>query len=108
MMIRMALASTIPEAARRFGSTTAFLAADGWPLSYQQLDDLSDEVAVALGTHGVRAGDLVALALPSTPDYAVAYGALAKLGAITTGINPRFTAAERAAVLEVAQPSLVL
>ena len=38
----------------------------------------------------------------------MAYAAAAKLGAITAGINPRSTPAERAAVLEVAAPRLVL
>ena len=102
------LSSTVREAAIRFGDLPAFVAADGWPLAYAALDRLSDEAAVGLATRGVAEGDLVALALPSTPDYAVAYAALAKLGAVTAGINPRSTAAERAAVLEVAQPALVL
>ena len=82
----------------------AFVAAGGWPLSYADLDRLSDEAAVGLAALGVAEGDVVALALPSTPDYAVAYAALAKLGAVTAGINPRSTPAERAAVLEVARP----
>ena len=34
--------------------------------------------------------------------------AVAKLGAITAGVNPRLTAPERAAVLEVARPALVI
>lgn len=102
------LASTVREAAARFGDLAAFVAAEGWPLSYAELDRLSDEAAVGLADLGVTDGDLVALALPSTPDYVVAYAALAKLGAITAGINPRSTAAERAAVLDVAQPALVL
>ena len=102
------LAATVREAATRFGDLAAFVAAEGWPLSYADLDRLSDEAAVGLSDLGVEEGRLVALALPSTPDYVVAYAALAKLGAITAGINPRSTAAERAAVLEVAQPALVL
>ena len=102
------LASTVREAARRFGDLPAFVAADGWPLSYADLDRLSDEAAAGLAGLGVVGGDLVALALPSTPDYVVAYAALAKLGAISAGVNPRSTAAERAAVLEVAPPALVL
>ena len=102
------LASTVREAAGRFGDLAAFVAAEGWPLSYAALDRLSDEAAVGLADLGVAEGDLVALTLPSTPDYVVAYAALAKLGAITAGINPRSTAAERAAVLEVARPALVL
>jgi acyl-CoA synthetase (AMP-forming)/AMP-acid ligase II len=102
------LASTVSEAARRFGDTPALVAAGGWTLSYAALDELSDEVAAALAARGVGEGDVVALALPSTPEYVVAYAAVAKLGAITAGVNPRYTATERAAVLEVAGPRLVL
>lgn len=105
----MTLASTVREAARRFGERPVYVAADGWSLTYGELDGLSDEVARGLAHHhGIRAGDLVALVLPSTPDYAVAYAALAKLGAITAGVNPRYTAPERAAVVAAAQPRLVV
>jgi acyl-CoA synthetase (AMP-forming)/AMP-acid ligase II len=102
------LASTVREAGRRFGDRPAFVADAGWPLSYADLDRLSDEAAGGLIALGVGPGDVVALALPSTPEYAVAYAAVAKAGAIAAGINPRSTAAERAAVLEVAAPALVL
>src|SRR5689334_23907356 len=95
----MTLAATVREAAVRFGAQPAFVAADGWPLTYADLDRLSDEVAVAFAARGVGPGALVALVLPSTPDYVVAYAAAAKLGAITAGVNPRLTEPERAAVL---------
>ncbi|MEI7593453.1 MAG: class I adenylate-forming enzyme family protein [Actinomycetes bacterium] len=102
------LASTVREAAQRFGDHPCFVAAAGWAMSYTDLDRLSDQAAVGLAIRGVRYGDVVALALPSTPDYVVVYAALAKLGAITAGVNPRSTVAERAAVLTVAQPVLVV
>ncbi len=110
----MTLARTVPEAARRFGDAAAFVSArlaDGsgaWPLSYADLDRCSDEAAAGLAAAGVAEGDLVCLLLPSTPDYVVAYAALAKLGAITAGVNPRFTPPERSAVLDVARPAAVL
>lgn len=108
MMWAMTLAATVREAARRFGDHPAFVAAGGWALSYAQLDDLSDRAAAGLVARGVGEGDVVALVLPSTPDYLVAYAAAAKIGAITTGVNPRYTAPEREAVLRIARPRLVL
>ncbi len=51
---------------------------------------------------------MVALALPSTPEYVVAYAAAAKLGAITVGLNPRATDHERAAMVDVVDPALIL
>src|SRR4051794_30321942 len=102
------LASTVREAGRRFGDRPAFVADAGWPLSYADLDRLSDEAAAGLVALGITEGDVVALTMPSIPEYAVAYAGIAKIGAIAAGVNPRSTAAERAAVLAVADPALVL
>lgn len=102
------LGATVTEAGRRFGERAAFVADEGWPLSFAELDRLSDEVAAGLARRGVRAGDVVALALPSIPEYPVAYVAAAKLGVVTAGVNTRLTTSEQAALLDVAQPRLVL
>jgi acyl-CoA synthetase (AMP-forming)/AMP-acid ligase II len=102
------LAEVVREAARRFGGSPAFVAEDGWTLSFADLDRRSDEVAGAFVDRGIGDGDVVALVLPSTLDYVVAYAALAKRGAITAGVNPRLTAPERAAAVATAAPDLVL
>lgn len=102
------LGELVSEAARRFGDRPAFVSAQGWSLTYAELDRLSDEVAGGLRKRGIGEGDVVALALPAVPEYMVAYVAGAKAGAITTGVNPRLSAPERERVLGVAQPSLVL
>ena len=107
-MIEPVLPSVVGEAARRFADAPAFVSADGWPLSYAELDRLSDEAAVALAGLDVGAGDVVVLALPSTPDYVVAYLALAKLGAAAAGLNPSLATPERARLVELADPRLVL
>ena len=96
------------EAARRFGETPAFVAHDGWALSFEDLDLISDEVAAGLRHRGVRPGDVVALVLPPVPDYVVAYLAAAKVGAVTAGVNHRLSAPEREVVLEAAAPRVVL
>lgn len=102
------LPQTAREAARRFGDLTAFETADGWDVSYADLDRISDEVAVWLTRRGVGNGDVVALSLPSTVEYAVAYIAAAKVGAITAGVNPSLAAPERARLVELADARLVL
>jgi acyl-CoA synthetase (AMP-forming)/AMP-acid ligase II len=102
------LAATLREAVRRFGDSPAYITADSWSLDYAALDRLSDEVAVGLARRGVGMGDVVTLIFPPSPEYIVAYLAVAKLGAITAGVNDRLTAAERTAVLERAEPRLVL
>jgi acyl-CoA synthetase (AMP-forming)/AMP-acid ligase II len=106
------LATMLPaiarEAARRFADATAYVAPDGWALSYRDLDRVSDELAVGLARRGLAAGDVLALVLPPSPEYPAAYLAAAKLGAITAGVNDRLTAEEKAALLETAAPRLVL
>jgi acyl-CoA synthetase (AMP-forming)/AMP-acid ligase II len=48
------------------------------------------------------------LVLPSDPRYVIAYLALAKLGAVTAGINPRMAPDEKQRVLEQLAPDLVI
>ena len=102
------LGELIGEAARRFGDVPAYVAADGWPLSYAELDRLSSEVAAGLRARGIGAGDVVALLLPPVPEYPVVYLAAAKVGAITAGVNARLTVPEREAVLRLAAPAMVV
>lgn len=102
------LGSVVSQAAARFGSTAALVAQDGSTLTYADLDTLAWEVAAGLQRLGVGEGDVVALTLPSDGSYALAYIALARLGAVTVGVNPRLTDSERATALEVVGPQLVL
>jgi acyl-CoA synthetase (AMP-forming)/AMP-acid ligase II len=102
------LPATTREAARRFADATAYVTASGWPVTYRDLDVVSDEVAAGMARRGVRAGDVVALVLPPGPEYLFSYLGAAKLGAITAGVNDRLAPTERAAVLGVAGPRLVV
>lgn len=102
------LPETVRGASERFPERPAFVSPDGKPLTYRELDLRSDRVAAGLHERGVREGDVVALVLPSTVEYVIAYVASSKIGAITAGVNPRYTDAERSAVLDVASPAVVL
>ncbi|MFN2589871.1 MAG: class I adenylate-forming enzyme family protein [Actinomycetota bacterium] len=102
------LASVVREAARRFGDRPAVVAPEGWALTYAELDRLSDEVAGGLVREGIGPGDVVALAMPSSPDYVVAYAAVAKVGAATCGVNPRLAPSERTKVLDLVRPDVVV
>lgn len=86
------LTATVREAARRFGDRPALVAADAsatLALTYRDLDTVTLQVAHGLELAGVRAGDVVALVVPSSVEYVVLHLALARLGAITAGVNPR-------------------
>lgn len=102
------LPETVRDAARRFGDAPAFVGAHGTPLSYAQLDRRSDEAAVGMAGRGVSEGRIVVLTLPSSPAYAVAYVAAAKLGAVTAGVNNRLTDEERRTLLDLVEPALVV
>ena len=101
------LGELLGEAARRFGDRPAYVGENELVVSYRDLDRVSDEVAAALAGRGVGEGDVVALVLPTIPEYAVAYLAAAKVGAVTAGVNARLSARERDGVLSVADPKLV-
>lgn len=102
------LHSIARAAADRHGPRPALITPAGWSASFSDLHRLSDEVACGLARRGIGPGDLVALSLPSGVEYAVAYLGLAKLGAITAGINPLLSPAERDHAIRRSGAGLVL
>src|SRR5262249_3263548 len=103
------LSDSITGAAQRFGDRAALIDADGRRITYAELDRWSDDLAVSLARrHAVREGTVVGLTIPSDSRYVAAYLALAKLGAVTSGINPRTTGAERDRVIRQLAPHLVI
>ena len=68
----------------------------GGKLSYKQLDEQVDRMATALYQLGVRQGERVAVMLPNSPHYLIAFFAAARIGAIVVNINPTYTSRELA------------
>lgn len=97
----MTLSDVVAEAARRFGDRPALTTPQGWSLTYRDLDRTADEAATGFARLGIGPGEVVALVLPSGCEYAVAYVALARLGAITAGVNPLLAPAERATACDI-------
>jgi len=54
----------------------------------------ADGLAQHLIDEGVEPGDVVSIRLPSGIDYAIAYQAVLRAGAVATGVNPRLGTAE--------------
>jgi acyl-CoA synthetase (AMP-forming)/AMP-acid ligase II len=73
-------------------------------LSFAQWDAAADAVAGLLAAFGVAKGDVVCLVVPSSIDYALCYQAAARIGAVTTGVNLRMGAAERASITARVRP----
>ncbi|HKI41501.1 MAG TPA: class I adenylate-forming enzyme family protein [Mycobacterium sp.] len=97
----------LEAAAVAYGDREAYVE-PGSRISFADWASRSRRVAAGLVARGVRKGDVVALRLPSGADYATCYAAAAMIGAITTGINPRLGPREVGAILEQAEPALVI
>ena len=96
------------RAAVEFADTEAFVTEHGWSITYAQLDRAADEAATGLFDKGIRPGSVLALATPSNVDFVVLYLAAARLGAVTAGLNPRFTGPELRACIDVLDADLVI
>ncbi len=107
----MLRASTLPDllhtAAQRAPDAEAFRYRDE-RLTYRDWETLADRMAAALAARGIGHGDVVALLLPSTPLYLVAYLAAARIGAVTTGINARYRRTEIGHILRRSGAAVLL
>ncbi len=63
-------------------------------ITYRQLDELAGRLANAFKAQGIGKGDVIGIHLPNVPQYAVALVALARLGAIGSGVSPLMAPAE--------------
>ena len=69
---------------------------DGGQLTYRELDELSDRLAVALEAAGIEPGDPIAMQLPNIPQFLIAYFGILKAGAVVVPLNPLLKAPEMA------------
>lgn len=89
------------------GEVEAFVH-DGRRISFEEWGRAADGVATRLASMGVRPGDVVGISLPSSIDYAIAYQAVLRLGAIASGMNPRLGPAETSHILERSEPAVIV
>lgn len=72
----------------------------GTELTFWQLRQQIIRMANALAGMGIKKGDRIAVHLPNTPQYIVAYYAAMSVGAIVVNLNPMYTAEELTAIIE--------
>ena len=101
------LGDLLEEIATREPTALAYVDGDE-RIDYAEWLRRADSLAAELAARGVGPGDVVALLLPSSIDYAVAYAAGARLGAVTTGINPRLGPREITGILARCEPRALL
>jgi acyl-CoA synthetase (AMP-forming)/AMP-acid ligase II len=101
------VAEVMNAAAAAFGDREAYVEG-GQRVTFAQWMARADLLASEFRSRGVGHGDVVALMLPGSIDYAVAYAAAAKIGAITTGLNTRLGRREVESILAQCAPAIVL
>jgi len=80
----------------------------GTRLTRRQLDHAANALARDLAGRGVGEGDMVTIALPNSTGWFVAVAAAWKLGAIPQPISGKLPAPEVAAIIELADPAVVI
>jgi long-chain acyl-CoA synthetase len=95
----LSLAATLHESAERRPDHPAVVI-DGQSISYRQLWYGARQYAAVLREHGIGAGDRVALLIPNTPHFPMAYYGVLALGATAVPVHALLRAEEVAYVLE--------
>lgn len=107
MLEASTLSELLRKAARQSPDSEAFRYRNE-RLTYRDWDRLADRVAAGLAARGVGRGEVMALLLPSTPLYLVAYMGAARIGAVTAGINVRYRRTEVGHILRRSGAKILL
>src|SRR6478736_5417526 len=97
----------LESAAGRFPDRPA-IAWFGKHLSYRQLLHEVELCSAMLAGLGIRKGDRVALIMPNSPPFTIAFYACMRIGAVAVGNNPVYTAREMEHQLRDADVNVVL
>ena len=79
----------LDDSAQEFPDRTALIFY-GQEISYRNLKSLTDKFAKVLQDLGVKRGDRVALLLPNSPAFVIAYFATLKVGGVAIPLNPLY------------------
>jgi long-chain acyl-CoA synthetase len=83
----------LEETARKYPDRTATIL-KGARLSYAELDQLSDRLAAGLAAMGLQRGDRVAIFMPNSPQFVIAFYGILKAGGVAVATNPLYTPRE--------------
>lgn len=77
------------QRAKEFGQRPALIdGLSGRAIAYHQLQQRARHAAKSLTLRGYRKGDIFLIYSPNTPEYAIAFHAIAMIGGIIASINP--------------------
>jgi len=63
----------------------------GAVITYREMSDLTDRLASGLVARGVKMGDRVAIFVPNSPHFVIAFYAILKAGGVAVATNPLYT-----------------
>jgi len=92
-MLHKTIGQILPEIAIKYGNKTALIVGDR-KFSFDELNQLSDRLAIGLSRLGIGEGDCVTLYAPNSWEWVVAYYGIAKVGAIINPVNVMLTPEE--------------
>jgi len=109
----------LEQSARDYPNNTAIIfkpramngpldALTGGKMSYRTLDELTDRLAGALAKLGVKKGDRVAILMPNTPQFIMAFYGILKAGGVVVATNPLYSAREMEYQLKDCGAELIL
>jgi len=96
----ISLGEFFEEQRKKFANDNIMWFLESW-MTYEEAGKAIDSFATALNNLGIKKGDVVALLLPNSFQYVIAFYAAAKIGAIPTGINPTYKPLEVLHHLEI-------
>ncbi|NYE19640.1 class I adenylate-forming enzyme family protein [Microbacterium immunditiarum] len=101
------LAELLQDAASTFPDVEAFVAGEE-RLTFGEWWRRAGAVARQLADLGVKRGSVVAISLPPSLEFAVAYAAIARAGGVITGMNPRLGSRELDHITALAEPAVII
>ena len=104
---KVPLFELLKESAEKHPNATAIIFEDA-KIPYAKLNELSDKFATALSDLGVGKGDVVAIYLPNTPQFVIAYYGILKTGATVTAVNPLYKERELKYQLENSEAKAIV
>ncbi|MBI4187023.1 MAG: AMP-binding protein [Chloroflexi bacterium] len=100
------LKQLLEEAAGKYQDKAAVVLGHGG-LSYAGLDEVSNKVANALLSIGVKRGDRVATLLANSLEFITIFFGIVKIGAVAVPLTNRYKLDEVASILGIAQPKVL-
>ena len=83
----------LEEAARKYPDRPCTIFR-GAKISYKEMNAITNQVAAALASLGVKKGDRVGIFMPNTPQFVIAYFGILKAGGVVVATNPLYTPTE--------------